>query len=74
MPSTKVSDWNSLKFLDFVDHNVILDGLLRKIDPATGKTGSQPFDFNISSDHRENQKHYEALGDVSIHIILPLNH
>lgn len=40
------------------------EGELRKIDPETGKAGTQTFDFNITPDHRENQKHYEALGDV----------
>lgn len=43
---------------------LILEGKLRKIDKETGKVGMEPFDFQISSSHTENQQHYEALGDV----------
>lgn len=40
------------------------DGQLRKLDPATGRTGNQPFEFNVSGDSNYNQKRYEALGEV----------
>lgn len=42
------------------------EGKLRKIDKETGKVGTEPFNFQISSSHAENQRHYEALGDVRI--------
>ncbi|XP_034239630.1 FAM172 family protein homolog CG10038 [Thrips palmi] len=40
------------------------EGKLRKIDPATGEAGSEPFEFNVSSDPAYNQKRYEALGEL----------
>lgn len=50
-------------FLTFMYH-IILDGQMRQIDKETGKAGTQPFKFDISSDQRENQYHYEAIGEV----------
>lgn len=47
------------------------EGKLRKIDPATGEAGSEPFEFNVSSDHAYNQKRYEALGEVKQFFYLP---
>jgi len=40
------------------------DGKLRKLDPASGLTTDQGFDFNVSEDAQYNQKRYEALGEV----------
>jgi len=40
------------------------EGKLRQIDSETGQLTDKPFEFKISSVHGENQKHYEALGEV----------
>jgi len=40
------------------------EGQLRQIDSQTGLCTDKPFEFEISSEHQHNQKHYEALGDV----------
>uniref|UniRef100_A0A336LLT8 CSON001860 protein n=1 Tax=Culicoides sonorensis TaxID=179676 RepID=A0A336LLT8_CULSO len=40
------------------------EGKLRKIDEKTKKVGNEPFQFQISSKHAENQEHYEAIGEV----------
>nr|CAD7198297.1 unnamed protein product [Timema douglasi] len=40
------------------------DGKLRKLDPATGEPGEEPFQFVVKDDQDYNQRHYEALGEV----------
>lgn len=40
------------------------EGQLRQIDPLTGRLGDKPFEFNYYSEHSENQKRYDALGDT----------
>ena len=43
-----------------------LAGQLRKIDPATGEPGDFSFEFGVMEDNNDyNQRHYEALGEVS---------
>lgn len=37
---------------------------MRQIDPADGSITDKPFEFEISRNPRENQEHYEALGEV----------
>lgn len=42
---------------------IIAAGELRKIDPATGEPGAEPFVFNVSEVHSENQEHYDKLAN-----------
>jgi hypothetical protein len=39
-------------------------GQLRQLDPNTGEVTDKAFDFNVSGSQSENQKNYEALGEV----------
>ncbi|XP_033224993.1 FAM172 family protein homolog CG10038 isoform X2 [Belonocnema kinseyi] len=48
------------------------NGKLRKIDPVTGATTNESFDFNVSDDADYNQKHYEALGEIINHHVYGL--
>lgn len=44
------------------------EGRLRKLN-ENGEPGDEPFQFNISDNHEECQKHYDELGEaVSEHI------
>ncbi|XP_001994577.2 FAM172 family protein homolog CG10038 [Drosophila grimshawi] len=47
-------------------------GQLRKIDAASGEPGDQPFEFNISTNRRENEEHYEKLANQLKEIIYEL--
>lgn len=42
------------------------NGELKKIDKSTGSVTKVPFEFQVQDDPDYNQKHYEALGDVSL--------
>lgn len=48
------------------------NGKLRKLDPETGNTSNEPFEFNVSDDSDYNQKHYEAVGEVINHYVYSL--
>lgn len=39
-------------------------GELRQIDKETKKLTELPFQFHLTENHSENQKHYELLGDA----------
>lgn len=39
-------------------------GQLRKIDPSTNQLGEESYKFEISENHAENQRRYEALGEI----------
>lgn len=41
------------------------DGLLYQVDKDTLQLTDKRFDFNLYPEHSKNQKHYEALGEVS---------
>lgn len=45
-------------------HFLSENGELRQIDPATGKTGDQKFEFAVNDNNNYNQRRYEALGEV----------
>lgn len=52
----------SIIWLAFV---IFTAGQLRIIDPATGKPGDRPFEFEVMKDNQHyNQRRYEALGEV----------
>lgn len=40
------------------------DGLLYQFDKEKSVLTDKRFEFNLYPEHSENQKHYEALGDV----------
>lgn len=63
MDSCKVSSRFPSSIRDF-GYTFNKEGKLRKIDPATGEAGSEPFEFNVTPDHAYNQKRYEALGEL----------
>lgn len=44
-------------------------GIIKKLK-EDGKPGEEGFEFNISSDHAVNQKHYDALGEVSVVFVI----
>ncbi|XP_063708461.1 FAM172 family protein homolog CG10038 isoform X2 [Culicoides brevitarsis] len=52
------------KTLEGFGYGFNAEGKLRQIDKETGKVGDKPFNFQISSSQTENQRHYEAIGDV----------
>nr|XP_017000346.2 FAM172 family protein homolog CG10038 [Drosophila takahashii] len=47
-------------------------GVLRKIDPATGEPGKEPFSYNVSDDAAENEKHYQNLANQIPEIVYAL--
>ncbi|XP_017040989.1 LOW QUALITY PROTEIN: FAM172 family protein homolog CG10038 [Drosophila ficusphila] len=47
-------------------------GVLRKIDPATGEPGKEPFSYNVSDDPAENEKHYQNLANQIPEIVYAL--
>ncbi|KAH8306448.1 hypothetical protein KR018_011557 [Drosophila ironensis] len=48
------------------------EGVLRKIDPASGQPGREPFAFAVSKDASENEKHYQKLADQIPEIVYAL--
>lgn len=49
-----------MKFLKYFT----ADGELRQIDSTTGLPGNEKFEFAVTTNQLENQKRYEAIGDV----------
>ncbi|XP_017076769.2 FAM172 family protein homolog CG10038 isoform X2 [Drosophila eugracilis] len=47
-------------------------GILRKVDPATGEPGNEPFSYNVSDDAAENEKHYQNLANQIPEIVYAL--
>ncbi|XP_059486465.1 FAM172 family protein homolog CG10038 isoform X2 [Neocloeon triangulifer] len=41
-----------------------INGQLVKINPENNQLTDKPFEFNVSDNHKHNQLHYEALGEV----------
>ncbi|XP_043654946.1 FAM172 family protein homolog CG10038 isoform X1 [Drosophila teissieri] len=48
------------------------EGVLRKVDPATGEPGKEPFSYNVSDDPAENEKHYQKLANQIPEIVYAL--
>lgn len=58
-------DWFSISAAIYSkNHSFAADGELRQIDPSTGLPGDQKFEFAASASQSENQRRYEAIGDV----------
>ncbi|XP_030374506.1 FAM172 family protein homolog CG10038-like [Scaptodrosophila lebanonensis] len=47
-------------------------GQLRQIDATSGEPGEKPFEFKVSEDFDQNQRHYEKLGDIIQEIVYGL--
>ncbi|XP_017143128.1 FAM172 family protein homolog CG10038 isoform X1 [Drosophila miranda] len=47
-------------------------GVLRQIDPATGKPGKEPYTYDIKGDADDNEKHYQNLAEQIPNIIYAL--
>lgn len=54
------------KFIGKMLMHLLSDGLLFQYDKEKSLIKAKRFDFNLYPDHSENQKHYEALGEVFI--------
>ncbi|XP_016959862.2 FAM172 family protein homolog CG10038 [Drosophila biarmipes] len=48
------------------------EGVLRKIDPATGEPGEEPYSYNVSDDPAENERHYQNLANQIPEIVYEL--
>ncbi|XP_055905448.1 FAM172 family protein homolog CG10038 [Eupeodes corollae] len=48
------------------------EGKLRKVNPATGKPGDEPFQFDVFPDYAQNQRHYEELANCIPDIVYEL--
>lgn len=72
MPTLRADAANKAIKPEFKFKSVIFsDGKLRKIDPESGLTTDEGFDFNVSEDAQYNQKRYEALGEVVRQVVRP---